>query len=1222
MKILKIALKNLNSLKLETVIDFEENPLRDAGLFSIVGDTGAGKTTILDALTLGIYGKVHRNKDEGEVLSYGSVEGHAEVEFLVKEEKYRAKWVIWRSNKKIDGKINTKRELAQWNAKKEIFEILATKIREINDQIETITGLDYERFSKSVMLSQGDFAAFLKAGDKQRSNLLERITGTEIYSEISIAAFQKYKLEEQKVADLKRELDALDILDPATLKTLKRDKKALEKESKTKQKEVNEIQAQIQWRNRLVELENQQQTFTLGVENAQQKLTATAPEFAKLEMHQKTLVFQKEITQIESLEHHQTTLIVELAEQQKSLEQFQTEKDALAAKSVEIVAQMGQLKKDKTAKEKIFQAVSALDVKLEEKQIPFQKIQQDKLTIDRELADNQSNIENTENKKIHDIRLVKEIKEWLERNEKFKNVASALPALRNQLADWSVQIGEQNTLKRDLSDNEKKLESAHDFIKAFDKKLAAQNQAVQIADNDFFKDLVAGGITDRGELLQVLNRDLDRLEGESKNLEMLIDLNEDYQMMIGDLNEYDAQILDLENKRQMIEGRLLTAIEMEESIKVRYDYKLQMYEREKLFANYDRERSNLVEGEKCPLCFSTAHPFRTIKDYKPYVNEAEAEYLSVKAQLDLMKKETKRLLLRQNEVGAEIQQIIGEQERNLEGKRDMILKRIQLAEGKIAQIAPELSDQTLYHTTKGDLLKQKLAVVKKNLLFKRKQRDELLSLDQIIAKQERAIAAMQTEYNEAKIKLTGLEVSNKNIQSKLAAIHKKQAVLKAKIDKALAVFGYSIEEKASDEILNLLDKKRNDYEKAVTKLNDLKQASALTEQALKQLLKEGKALKNRADKINSQVEKEQAAIHQLTQTRQSLFGTEKVEIVRNQLDHQLEHTENQVVATNEQLKEAEIQLKSELAKAKKSEQDLAKIEKELTKQSAHLLKKVTAIGFSDIAALKAANLSQEEVKTLEDLKNSLEKKVTEWQRSLKNVVKELTKTRDKALTTESLVTLQEKYKQLDENRQFLQQQIGKITQQIEANAQRKAAGKSLVEKMEIQQKEFHRWAKLKDIIGSADGKVFRAFAQGLTLKKLSDLANRHLLQLNGRYLIHKPNDKDLALEIIDQHQANNIRSIHTLSGGESFLVSLALALGLSDLAGRNTQIKSLFIDEGFGTLDESALDLAISTLENLQSKGKRIGVISHVSALKERITTQIQVQKRGSGFSELEIIGF
>ena len=99
-----------------------------------------------------------------------------------------------------------------------------------------------------------------------------------------------------------------------------------------------------------------------------------------------------------------------------------------------------------------------------------------------------------------------------------------------------------------------------------------------------------------------------------------------------------------------------------------------------------------------------------------------------------------------------------------------------------------------------------------------------------------------------------------------------------------------------------------------------------------------------------------------------------------------------------------------------------------------------------------------------------------------------------------------------------------------------------------------------------------------------------------------------------------MRSIHTLSGGESFLASLALALGLSDLAGQNTNIQSLFIDEGFGTLDESALDLAISTLENLQSRGKSIGVISHVPALKERIATQIQVSKRGSGFSEIAVV--
>ena len=176
-------------------------------------------------------------------------------------------------------------------------------------------------------------------------------------------------------------------------------------------------------------------------------------------------------------------------------------------------------------------------------------------------------------------------------------------------------------------------------------------------------------------------------------------------------------------------------------------------------------------------------------------------------------------------------------------------------------------------------------------------------------------------------------------------------------------------------------------------------------------------------------------------------------------------------------------------------------------------------------------------------------------------------------------------------------------------------------RIEKQKQEYNRWARLNEIIGMADGKKFRIFAQGLTLQKLAQLANQHLEKLNGRYLIDKRSDEDLELDIIDTYQADNRRSMNTLSGGESFLVSLALALGLSDLAGRNAQIQSLFIDEGFGSLDDNTLDLAISTLENLQASGKTIGIISHVKALKERISVQIVVQKRGNGFSSVEVIG-
>ncbi|MFN7118996.1 MAG: SbcC/MukB-like Walker B domain-containing protein, partial [Saprospiraceae bacterium] len=203
----------------------------------------------------------------------------------------------------------------------------------------------------------------------------------------------------------------------------------------------------------------------------------------------------------------------------------------------------------------------------------------------------------------------------------------------------------------------------------------------------------------------------------------------------------------------------------------------------------------------------------------------------------------------------------------------------------------------------------------------------------------------------------------------------------------------------------------------------------------------------------------------------------------------------------------------------------------------------------------------------------------------------------------------------------LLEKIGEIRRELKQNEAAQQTAKDLAQRIQNQQKEHARWAKLKDIIGSADGKEFRVFAQGLTLKRVTQLANRYLQNLNGRYWIQKRDGKDLDLEIVDTYQADNRRSMNTLSGGESFLVSLALALGLSDLAGNNAQIQSLFIDEGFGTLDDNSLDLAITTLENLQASGKTIGVISHVKELKERITAQIRVKKQSNGFSEIEIIG-
>lgn len=172
------------------------------------------------------------------------------------------------------------------------------------------------------------------------------------------------------------------------------------------------------------------------------------------------------------------------------------------------------------------------------------------------------------------------------------------------------------------------------------------------------------------------------------------------------------------------------------------------------------------------------------------------------------------------------------------------------------------------------------------------------------------------------------------------------------------------------------------------------------------------------------------------------------------------------------------------------------------------------------------------------------------------------------------------------------------------------------------EKDIRKWRLLNELIGDATGKKFNDFAQDLTLQRLLVLANKRLIDLSDRYLLDKPNeDEDDSLVAIDAHMGGQRRSVKTLSGGETFVLSLSLALALSDLASRNVAINSLFIDEGFGTLDPETLDQTLDTLERLQSESsKMIGVISHVDSLKERITTQIQLERNGQGYSALKVV--
>ena len=224
------------------------------------------------------------------------------------------------------------------------------------------------------------------------------------------------------------------------------------------------------------------------------------------------------------------------------------------------------------------------------------------------------------------------------------------------------------------------------------------------------------------------------------------------------------------------------------------------------------------------------------------------------------------------------------------------------------------------------------------------------------------------------------------------------------------------------------------------------------------------------------------------------------------------------------------------------------------------------------------------------------------------------------LSAAALSYLETSTKQLGEAFAAKRTELGSLEQQLKNDDEalkRRAAGGAELQAAET---ESLRWGRLKELIGSADGAKFSRFAQSLTLRQLIDLANHHLAVLSPRYRLMAAAGDELDLRIVDLYQANTDRPMESLSGGESFLASLALALGLSELASRHHPIDSLFIDEGFGTLDTETLEVALSALENLRSQGKTIGLISHVDLLKERLTTQVRVLRGAGGTSRIEVV--
>ncbi|MBK8043057.1 MAG: AAA family ATPase [Haliscomenobacter sp.] len=442
MRIRKLTIQNLNSLRLTATLDFTLPPLSNTGLFAITGDTGAGKSTLLDAITLALYGKIPRNPATKEAMSYGAAESLAEVEFEQGGKRFLAKWSLRRARKQIGGKIQEPyRELAVWDPAQEAFVLLATGAKEVDVQVEKMTGLDYDRFKRSVLLAQGDFAAFLDASVDQRSDLLERITGTEIYSRLSLAAHRRNRMETERLREMEQQLQSLRLFSEEETELLRQQLRNNQETAQTLGEEKQRLFLQIRDRESMHALEDARRRIEAEFQILETNRSEASSELGRLALHEKGAPWhaslltldEKQAQQIKDSDRRKA-MADALIRLDASLASLQTALDG----SVQAFSRMEAQAK---TQEPVWKSVEALDLRIQERTQPLEKARSEFQAKERERNQLKALVSDLQDQVKRWASAETEERTWLETNQALAPLPLAYSGIRNHLDQCGNSFG-------------------------------------------------------------------------------------------------------------------------------------------------------------------------------------------------------------------------------------------------------------------------------------------------------------------------------------------------------------------------------------------------------------------------------------------------------------------------------------------------------------------------------------------------------------------------------------------------------------------------------------------------------------------------------------------------------------------------------------------------------------------------------------------------------------
>lgn len=1238
MKILSLEFENLNSLKGRWKLDFTQSPFAENGLFAITGPTGAGKTTILDAICLALFHRTPRLKSiakgNNEIMTRGTGECFAEIEFEVKGKTYRSNFHQKRARNKHDGALQTPTcEFADADTNKVLETQLSKKIK----LVESTTGLDFSRFTKSILLSQGEFAAFLNANANDRAELLEELTGTEIYSLISERIYEHYKSSEEGLNQLKAKAEGVNLLTAEQVEELSQNKSSLEIALKQLSQELKGWSKHLAWWRELNKAKLSLASSESELKSAQAEMEANKhqlEQLAKSEPAEKLRPLHKELHRVQ---REVASLKTQLDDANKQLETGNQEKIQTETALNAQTEATNQLRKEQTELVATIEKVRPLDqqVALLDEKLTTQKQTQSLLKVEQETK--QSLIQNVE-KSLEELKQKeKTLAEYLSTHESSKS-------LDRYLGQWQTNVAQIRTLEQQQTQQQQRVERLANEISTQEqqvKKLTLDQQnSTQELSALTTAEQAAKALWEQSQQLhseEQLNGLKHVLEAWNRQTHALKDVQRRYLMATE-----QAQVKRIELERKTSENTELT--KQREVLVERYKEKEQSLERLQTLIAQEGElakyRAMLEPGSECPLCGSTDHSVEQPQDVNALLQQQkqESEVLAlVKKEGQDLRQKLDSLAPILNHLEGEIQNLTSDAEQAKQSWALLVEKFTQTgASSSYANAELDNHTSLMEWVVTHDQIAEKDSVAQ----FVDRCEHELNHISQLQQQQ------MQTkaDYQSAEKQRINMELSLKDAFNKIEAISvrivdlqkqrldaEEQAIqLKQTQSSQWQSLQQSITETGNsapelDCIDQWLDEKNaasQEWQASYQQKAELEKALIVHQEKHQSLASSLAEQTNKLAQLEKDLMLTSDDLTKVQQERQALFGDKQIQQQEQLMTAQLEEATKELETLKAAFNRCELTLREWQTKQAAFSKELTGKQSDLTKTNESWTQALAASPFESETDFEQALLDEQLRADLVTLKQRLDNAIVSSSAKLKAAMQSVDELLENVNATKwqqlEIEQVEQQVSDCQQQQQSTASQIGAINANLEMDKKNRENQQHLFNEIDEKQQAFDDISQLNSLIGSKNGDKFRKFAQGLTLENLVYLANKQLQRLHGRYELKRKAEDGLELQVLDTWQGDVVRDTKTLSGGESFLVSLALALALSDLVSHKTSIDSLFLDEGFGTLDSDTLDIALNALDNLNASGKMIGVISHVEALKERVPVQLKITKHsGLGVSEM-----